>query len=55
MTLTYDGGDQLIWAASPWVLVIAAGALRLAQQGLIGRAAAAIGPGRCNGRVAIRA
>src|SRR5262249_46139961 len=40
MPLTYDGGDQLIWGASPWVLVIAAAALRLAQQGSMARAAA---------------
>jgi hypothetical protein len=39
MVLTYDGGDQLIWGASPWALVIAAAALRSAQQGATVRAA----------------
>ena len=33
MALTYDGGDQLLWAAAPWVLVLAATAFRLAQRG----------------------
>jgi hypothetical protein len=32
MALTYDGGDQLIWGASPWVLIIAAAALRVAKK-----------------------
>jgi hypothetical protein len=40
MPLTYDGGDQLIWGAAPWVLIIAAAALRLAPQRLTARAAA---------------
>jgi hypothetical protein len=31
MALTYDGGDQLIWAASPWLLVIFAAALERAE------------------------
>jgi hypothetical protein len=33
MALTYEGGDQLIWAASPWVLLAAAAAIRFAHQG----------------------
>jgi hypothetical protein len=40
MALTYGGGDQLIWGASPWVLIIAAAALRLAKQGSTARATA---------------
>jgi hypothetical protein len=40
MALTYDGGDQLIWGTSPYVLIIAAAALRLGQQGPTVRAAA---------------
>jgi hypothetical protein len=40
MPLTYDGGDQLIWGASPWVLIIAAAALQLAKRGLWARAVA---------------
>ena len=39
MVLTYDGGDQLIWGASPWVLITAAAALRLTQKGASTRAA----------------
>jgi hypothetical protein len=40
MALAYSGGDQLIWGATPWVLIIAAAALRLAQQGSMARATA---------------
>jgi hypothetical protein len=40
MALTYDGGDQLIWGASPWVLIIAAATLRVAQQRSTARATA---------------
>ena len=32
MALTYDGGDQLIWAASPWVLISAATAFERIQE-----------------------
>ena len=39
MPLTYDGGDQLIWGASPWLFMIATAALQLAQRRLTGRAA----------------
>jgi hypothetical protein len=33
MALTYDGGDQLIWGASPYLLITTAAALRLAKRG----------------------
>ena len=55
MALTYDGGDQLIWGASPWVLIIAAAALRLAQTGVEGARRGTLGSGRCDGRLVVRA
>src|SRR5262249_54519637 len=35
MGLAYDGGDQLIWCVTPWVLIIAAAAVKSAHRGSI--------------------